>query len=357
MRPASASAAAGPASRSGWLIGSGPDLLFVFGVGAAFSLVLYGCWRTGSGFLLLAGLFAVLLDFPHVLWTSIRVGLDPQERALHGRHFLISLAVIGAAVSTLAALGRFEVVLGVFVVWQVWHVIKQHIGMVSIYAAKGGYRGSRRPVKLLLAAGCLAPVVYRAAHGLHVGHYAIGGKPLPFSDVSLPVPPVPWLVVVAAYLAFAIAAGRFAADQLRRPSGQRLPGPALITVAVAVAFYNASYLLISDAYALILIATTFHSLQYHVISWARNRGRFTSPGRTCAGPSGRELLLSRLTCPKSVVPLGIVLALIGVALAQGELVLAGVVPFTLVLHHFYLDRVLWKPARNPQLASDLRLTR
>lgn len=343
--------------RRAWLVGPVVDLVFVFGIGGLFSAALYACWRAGSGFLVLAALFAVLLDFPHVLWTSLRVLLDPRERAHHGRHYAISLAVIIVGVATLAAVGRFDVVLTVFVVWQVLHVVRQHIGMVSVYAGKARYVGSRGPVKSLLYLGCLAPVSYRLARGLHLGHYVIAGHALPFSDLRLPIPLVPWPVVFTMYAGFAAALVVFATDQWRRRAAGILPGAALATVGVAIVFYNLSYVLVSDPYALILIATTFHSLQYHVISWARNRGRFGGPAPDATNArTGRQLLLARLTCPKSVVPLGIVLALVGAALADGELVLAGVVPFSLVLHHFYLDGWLWKPATNPGLADDLALS-
>jgi hypothetical protein len=188
--------------------------------------------------------------------------------------------------------------------------------------------------------------VFRLAHGLRLGYYAFDGKQLPFSEAHLPVPPIPRLVVWAAYAGMAAAAAWFAAGQFRRPPGARLPAPAMVTIAVAVVFYNASYVLVSDPYALILIATTFHSLQYHVVSWARNHCRFTGREAGCPLPGQRQLLLARLTCPAA-----------GVALAEGEFVLAGAVPFTLVLHHFYLDGVLWKSARNPALAADLRISR
>ena len=332
--------------RPAWLIGPVVDLVFVFGVGLLFSAGLYASWLLGSGFLVLAAIFAVLLDFPHVVWTSMRVWMDPGERRRHGQHFVASLAVIAGAVVILAELHRFDVVLVVFVVWQVVHVVRQHVGMVSIYAAKSGYRGSRGPVKWLLYTGCLAPVCYRLARGLHLGHYVIFGHALPFSDVRLPLPLLPWPVVYLVYAGFAVAATVFVVDQARN----RLPSAALVTVTVAVGFYNLSYVFVSDPYALILIATTFHSLQYHLISWARNRGRFG------AAAEHRGLLLARLTCPRSVVPLAVVLAAIGFALAEGEFVLAGALPFSLVLHHFYLDGWLWKPARNPELAHDLALT-
>ena len=335
---------------AGWLVSAPVDLLLVFGLGAALSVVLYASWRLGTGFLVIAAMFAVVSDFPHVLQTSVRVWMDPVERRLHGRHFVLSLAAIGLVVATLAGTGNFILVIAIFVVWQVLHVIKQHIGMMSIYATKAGYRGDRNLVKRVLVIGCLAPVLFRASEGLRFGHYELNGSALPFSGMTVPLPS---LLVWLAYGGFALALLMFVNQQrsLRRSGKRTMPMPALLTVGVAVVFYNASYHLVSDPYALILIATTFHSLQYHLISWARNRGRFTAN----ASAEDQKLLLARLSTPRALLVLAPMLVLVGAVLAAGETVLLGVIPFSIVLHHFYLDGVLWKPSHNPGLAKDLSL--
>jgi hypothetical protein len=336
-----------PTVTAPWLVNARTDLFLVFVLGAVWSGAAVASVVLGSGFLLVAALFAVLADFPHVLQTSLRVWLDPAERRRHGAHYLISLAVIGTAVGTLAALGRFIVVVAVFLGWQILHVVKQHIGMVSVYAAKAGYRGSRTLAKRALVFGCLAPVLYRAAHGVRFGDYVVGGRRLPFSGLSVPLPPIPPVFVWAAYAVAAVAVAVFVREQVRRwrAGSPTLPAVALLTIGVAIAFYNGSYLLLSDPYALTLIATTFHSLQYHLISWARNRG---------AGGDPDEVLV-RLSRPRALLALAVVLIVPGVLLSFGEFVLLGVLPFTVVLHHFYLDGVLWKPARNPGLAAALSL--
>jgi hypothetical protein len=329
------------------------DLAVVFGLGGVLSIALYLSYRAGTGFLVLAACFAVFADFPHVLQTSVRVWLDPLQRRRYGRHYLVSLAAIATAVVLLNATGQFAIVLAVFVTWQVMHVVRQHVGMVSIYASKGGYRGSRGPAKRLMIAGCLAPVLYRAADGLRLGHYVLGGRPLPFSGMTVPLPPIPRFVVWLAYGAFLVTLVLFVGQQLlqyhRHETG--LPAVALLTIAVALVFYNASYHLVADPYALILIATTFHSLQYHLISWARNRGRFTRD----AAPGEQALLLARLSCPRAVGLVLLALAVPSALLSAGEFVLLGAVPFSLVLHHFYLDGVLWKPRHDSGLVTALAL--
>jgi hypothetical protein len=373
LRPAAATALTAPAPTAAgaaagarpWLVGPWVDLGVVFGLGGVLSAALYTCYRAGSGFLVIAAFFAVLADFPHVLQTSVRVWLDPAERQRLRGHYLASLAVTAAAVGALTASGHFSAVLAVYVAWQVYHVVKQHIGIVSVYAAKAGYRGSRGPAKRLLIFGCLAPVLYRAAKGLVLGHYVLNGRPLPFSGMTVPLPPIPGWLVWAAYLLFALALGEFTAQQVRsrlagrtragqpprQGTARGLPGTALLTIAVTLVFYNASYRLVADPYALILIATTFHSLQYHVISWARIRGRFTRN----PGPRERRLLLARLSRPGAIGFLLGPLILAGALLSAGEFTLAGAIPFTVVLHHFYLDGVMWKPKTNPGLAADLAL--
>ena len=336
-----------PATVAPWLVSARTDLYLVFVLGAVWSGAAVASVVLGSGFLLVAALFAVLADFPHVLQTTLRVWLDPGERLRHGRHYLLSFVVIGAAVGTLAFLGRFVVVVAVFLGWQILHVVKQHIGMVSVYAAKAGYRGSRAWAKRALVLGCLAPVLYRAAHGVRFGDYVVGGRHLPFSGLSLPLPPIPAPLVWMAYAAAAVAVAVFVREQVRRwrAGPATLPPVALLTIGVAIAFYNGSYLLLSDPYALTLIATTFHSLQYHLISWARNRGASADP----------DEVLARLSRPRALLALAAVLVVPGVLLSAGEFVFLGVLPFTVVLHHFYLDGVLWKPRTNPGLAAALSL--
>lgn len=338
--------------RQQWLVSAPVDIGLVFVLGGLWSAAAAVSLWAGTGFLIVAALFAVFADFPHVVQTSLRVWFDPAERARHSRHYLVSLLIIAAGVGSLTATGNFVIVIAVFLCWQVFHVIKQHIGMVSIYAAKAGYRGSRVLAKRVLILACAAPVVYRVGEGLHFPEYVFNGTHLPFSGMSLWLPPVPAPLVWLAYAAAAIAVAAFAREQitLRLRGEPTLPSAALLTMCVAVVFYNASYILVSDPYALTLIATTFHSLQYHLISWARNRGRFAD-----VRADERRLLLARLSQPRSLLVLGALLVAVSALLSTGELVLLGVIPFTVVLHHFYLDGHLWKAKSNPGLAADLSL--
>lgn len=318
------------------------------------SALFFLTWWKDLGFLVASAMFAMLSDLPHVLQTSARVWLDPSERRLHGRHFVLSFALIGAAVTGLRLGGALVVLLVVWTYWQILHVLKQHYGILSIYAAKNGYRGQKKLAKRTLLLGCLAPVLFRAHHGFHFADYEIFGDRLPFSNLTVPTPPIPVVLVVAVYAAFAVMLVRFVREQagIASAGGKALPWIAIATLASAVVSYNLSYLIVDDLYALILIATTVHSLQYHVISWARNNARFERPD---VPREDRRLLLARLSARRALPYYALFFGVAGVLLAAFETRLLGIVPLTIVLHHFYFDGVVWKGSKNPDLARYLAI--
>jgi hypothetical protein len=370
-----------PFGRPGWFVGPGVDIWFVPGLGALLSVCLFVASKDKSVFIVCAVLFEVLSDYPHVLQTTARVWLDPRERSRYGAHYAISLVVTAALVAGLLYSHEILILASIWAYWQVLHVLKQHYGILSIYAAKHKYRASKRAAKYALFSGCLAPVIFRAAHGFQFTNYVVFGYRLPFSDLKVPTPPIPWLVVVAGYAFFAVALAVFVRQQwrLRRSStpGERpLPAMALATMISAVVSYNLSYLLVSDLFALILIATTTHSLQYHVISWTRNNSRFGAqqdlaqqdlgsdqeagqPGESARPRAAgqRPPLLARLSRRRALPAYIAFFAVLGIITGRIDMVLLGVIPLSLVLHHFYLDGVVWKNKTNPELAYELGIVR
>ena len=324
-------------NQPGWFVNSRVDILFVFGLGALLSAVLAAASASHREVFLFAAVgFSVLSDLPHVLTTTTRVWLDPRERARYRRHYLVSFAVVAAIVSALWFSGHLLPLVAIWAYWQVFHVLKQHFGIINIYAAKNGYKGPRDKVKYALYACCLAPVVYRASHGLQFSEYAFFGNRLPFSGLKIPFPPLPTPVVVAGYLVAAVLLAAAVAEQLglRRQGQKALPPMALATFAVAAVSYNLSYLLVSDLFALILIATTTHSLQYHLINWTRNNTRFASPA-----PQERTLLLAKLSQRKAL-PLYIAF-LAGLGILAGQLdTIIFAIPLMFVLHRLTLGRLV-----------------
>jgi hypothetical protein len=338
----------------GWFVSRRVDIGFVFGLGALLSVILFAAESNKSVFLVGAVAFSLLSDLPHVLTTTVRVWLDPRERSRYWAHYTISLAVVAAIVGTLWFGGWLVPLLAIWAYWQVFHVIKQHFGIMNIYAAKNGYRGPRKTIKYALYAVCLAPVIYRARHGLQFSEYEVLGHRLPFSSLAVPVPPIPVVLVVAGYVVAAVLVALVVREQrhLRRTGQRTLPAMAVATIAIAALSYNLSYLLVSDLFALILIATTTHSLQYHLINWTRNNTRFANS----EDPAESRLLLARLSTRRALPLYVAFLAGIGILAGQLDTVIFAV-PLMFVLHHFYMDGSLWKSKGNPELAHDLGIVR
>jgi hypothetical protein len=162
-------------------------------------------------------------------------------------------------------------------------------------------------------------------------------------------------VVPLAYLAFAYSLWRLVSNEriIVRAGDEGLPGMAVMTMAVAIMSYNVSYLIVTDLYALILIATSVHSLQYHLISWRRNYGRFYTGD--CYAEAASQPLLARLSRRHGFGWYALFFLMAGAVLAHAETMLLGIVPLTFVFQHFYMDGILWKGKRNPTLAMDLGL--
>jgi hypothetical protein len=171
--------------------------------------------------------------------------------------------------------------------------------------------------------------------------------------MSVPVPPVPADVVLLAYLLFAAATVAFAVQERQfAASGRSLPLAAVANIVSAIASYNFAYLLVDDLFAVILIATAVHSLQYHMLCFVRNQRKFGD--HVAVAQSGRARILATLSQRRRLPRLAAVLIGLGAVCASMEPFAYGI-PLTLVLHHFYLDGVIWKGVRNPALARDLGL--
>jgi hypothetical protein len=340
---------------SRWLVSPSVDALAVLGGALLLSALLYTSARSGAALALAGALFAMLTDMPHVVQTSVRIGLDPRERALHGTRYVVSFCVITAITAALFLSGHRPIVAMIWIVWQFVHVVKQHNGIVRIYAAKSGYRGPSRLMTATLVFGCASPVLYRVGEGMRFNEYFVFGERMPFSGLGLPNIPIPHALIIAGYAAFASSALLFVREQVGRArrGEPTLPWIAHATVWLAVTSYNLSYLFVSDLYALIMIATTMHSLQYHAISWRRNHGRYARE----AEAEQRPTLLEKLSRRENVLGYAALALVIGASIASTETLWLGFIPFVVVLHHFYMDGYVWRSALNPTLAADLGIPR
>jgi hypothetical protein len=334
-----------PYGPSTWLVGARSDIFFILLAGPIISLVLlWGIWH-GPAFLIGAALFALLLDIPHLLHTYVVLLSNPAEFTRHQRPFWLGLLVISTLCIGLALADQFLLLVSIWVYWQPYHVCKQHFGVATMYARKSGYDGDTSHIRTLVLAGFAAPLLYRLTHGgFEFGHYVLFGRTLPFSGLKVYTPVLPEWTAWIAYAAFAAATVRFVLkDRRDTQSGRALPRFVWIMLALSLALYNAAYLLIGDLYALILIGTSVHAIQYHLVCVSTVKSRLAGAQATMAGST--LLTWSHLR----VKALGRhPLYWIGTLFVASSLVLAtefstlGIVPLILVLHHFYLDGVIWK---------------
>lgn len=356
-RPAAANTADGPTAvtpapvlpRSPWLRSGSVDLGIVYGGGALIAVAFFLASHTGAGLVVGAAIFGMVLDMPHVLSTSVRVLGDRDEFAIHGRRYLVSAAVAVGAVTAADLLDALEQAVIVWAVWQFFHVVKQHMGMAIIYAGKARYGGSRRPLKLVIASAAVAPLLVRARHGLHFGHYEINGNLLPFSDLTVPFPHPPLAVIALAYAVAIGAAVALLVDTRRAArAGKPLPGHVWLGVAFVIVSYNLAYLAVDDLLALIIIATASHSLQYHLINWRRLAG---TPPVESPAEGGVNAFIER----HPVATFAVAIFVLGALASALETTALFVVSIGLVLQHFYMDRYLWRANLNPRLAGQLGL--
>jgi hypothetical protein len=281
--------------------------------------------------------------------------MDREEAKLYGRAFLGSLIIFAICAVYLTSQAGLRFVIMIWLYWQPFHVLKQHLGIAKIYNGKNGYRGPFGNVQASLVLGCLAPVLYRiSTSGFKFNHYVLWGRELPFSGMSFPAPPVPHAVVVLCYVFFAAYSLIAIVEQisLARKGEKTLPLATIGNLGLAIVSFNVAYVFVSSLYATILIASAVHSFQYHALCWCYNHRRSTELPQPDSGAARLLTFLSQ----KQTIPLyvGFILSL-GGAVALLDLFASGLIPLIIVLHHFYFDSLIWKPSSNPNLKVGLGL--
>ncbi|OHX22139.1 hypothetical protein BI344_05460 [Chromobacterium sphagni] len=333
--------------RPPWFFNLRADAAAILLAGPLVSLALYlAVQQRGPSFLLCALAFALLLDLPHVLHTYIRLFANPADFHRHRQSFWRSLLILALLCSALGTLGQYAILVTIWVYWQPYHVCKQHFGVATLYARKSGYKHSTRHVLLLLICGFAAPLLYRLCHGgFRFGQYQLFGQSLPFSGLQVYTPPLPAWSAGIGYAVFGLAALVYMAREYqaaRRAAG--LPRFVNLMLAIVLILYNAAYLLISDLYALILIATSVHAIQYHLVCASTVRNLYAQPSEQDNAASPLLHALQRGVRYLTRHPLAWCGALLMASLLVlcSELPTLGILPLIVVLHHFYLDGVIWK---------------
>jgi len=328
-----------------WLVSARADVLAILVAGPVISLLLLAAAAHGPSFLIGALLFAVFLDLPHVLHTHVRLLANPADYRRNRGQFWGSLAFITTLCVGLAAAGQFLWLVALWVYWQPYHVCKQHFGVATLYARRSGYRRDTQHVLYLMLAGFTAPLLHRMSQGgFRFGDYELFGEKLPFANMLVPTPPVPATLALFAYGLFALAACHFIWREWRdtRTDGAGLPHFVWWMLLVSLALYNAAYLFVSDLYALILIGTSIHAIQYHLVCVSTVKTA-VSQARTPPDSSAIVRYLHAAVARISGTRwLAFALVGAGLVVLATEIPTLGIIPLIVVLHHFYLDGVIWK---------------
>jgi hypothetical protein len=142
---------------------------------------------------------------------------------------------------------------------------------------------------------------------------------------------------------------------------------AFVLVARLEPFFGAPRNLIQNFLVVAIMTSAFHGVQYHLIVWHFHRRAYDDP----EAPSRHGLAARLGSGLAAYLASGVVFSIpygasvwwstewpswTGALWAEERLVVWAVaVYWGLSLHHYYLDQVIWRPSRSPDLADHLGL--
>jgi hypothetical protein len=339
------------------------DLTFFFGGAALAVVALAIAVFFRSSIVVLAWVWILLFDGPHMMALYTRTYLDETARRERRTLLLGSLAVflVGPACLALSVATRsdapFLAFIGLASVYGYHHVVRQHYGFVALYRAK-----SREPItrasylvdKATLYLGLWLPwIAFLVAHPIGRGIRGSSGAPSAVESGAGTVLFVAWLAVVGVYAARAL-----------RTRGLKAPYLLLVTGVHGLLYFVAArfepvYSLAKNADQQLLLMTVMggllHSAQYVGIVWLynakHNAKRFPTLARyllACVAFSAIYFVIAALT---AVYP--------AFAWLEDAKVF-GVVPVSrlalclfwgIALHHYVVDQYIWRLKRDPSIAA------
>jgi len=352
-----------------WIIGAQDDLTWFIGsvVSSYVLLILYV--KGILPLLLMAAIWAILIDAPHVFGTFSRTYFDRIERQNRPRLLWGSLLFFAVG-PLLVWAGAGFVFFFVAALWAYYHLVKQHYGFMVLYKKKNGdlARVDNALDRLLLLFAFNYPFVEFIARDPEamarvpaVLRGGVGGfsKLLLIGTVSLGIV---WL-------------GR---QVQRLIIGDALNVPKYLLLAAAIPMHWIVLLtpMLYKPVAIVPILTIYHNLQYHRLVWFHNK-KYNPPDRF--GPDnpspqsryGAASLISRRV--SYYIAFGILFGLI----YQGPRQFLGYLSFqnataganqqSLLIQlgisflwgyafiHYYLDSRIWRVRRDPNVGKALNM--
>ena len=360
-----------------WIISARDDLIWFIGsVVSSYALLLLYV-KGVLPLVVMAAVWAILIDAPHVFGTFSRTYFDRTERA--GRSRLLWGSLLFFAIGPLMVLaGAGFVFFFVAALWAYYHLVKQHYGFMVLYKKKNG---DLAPIDnaldrlLLLFAFNYPFVAFIARDPEAIARVPTALRPSVSGLASL---------LLAGTVILAIA---WLGRQIQRAiNGDSLDVPKYLLLAAAIPMHWIVLLtpMPNKPIAIVAILTIYHNLQYHRLIWFHNkkysavrlsaRGSSPTVGEAIAELRSKygaaELISRRLIY---YLAFGILFGVIyqgprqilgyislknaGAGAGEQSLVVQLGISFLwgYAFIHYYLDSKIWRVRRDPSVGKALNM--
>jgi hypothetical protein len=325
-----------------WIISQRDDLIwFIGGPLATYAVLALAMWGPAAVFMPLVFVWAIGINGPHFFATASRTYFDREQRQRLSWLLLMLLPVSAVTVPIALTIGD-KAFIAAASFWGVFHITKQHIGLIMLYKRKNRETDKRDSQidKYFFLISQLLPVSLFTL--LYLNSPLL--QPICRGAVTVQI------VLVVGYLTY----------QTRKyQSAREMNWPKLLLVAIVFPLHWLAFLCAvarPDASFLIFtIGTNFgHALQYHRITWFHNHNRYTVPdGKSRHGFAaflGQKVLHYYLAAFVLSLTLKF-LPTVAFDFRYRDLLLSGP-----IFMHYLLDSRIWRVRGDPELAAALRLS-
>ncbi len=350
------------AARSPFIASPLFDGIFFFGSVAAV-LVAWGAAALGVNSFYVLAAVAVVANGPHLTSTWTRVYFDRREWRSRPFHIFVVpafIAVTVALVTHLAGAHGTRVLNSILLYWATWHFVAQNWGLLRIYQRKSGEPDDslalrlEKPLLFLWVLWCLL-------HRLYTGPRVLFGTevlylPLPRPVVDGLLGPILFLFAVYVFLRIRDRRAPYARSALIRAG---------FLACAFTGFFVPFQLIKTDDTTAFAAAACWHGLQYLGIVRFYHRNAWRS------GVHPDAKIVSWLSQPgklRLVLYAAFLLALAGSAygiiyaaawLTRGTswslYQWGAVVWLSLTFSHYYIDGVIWRLSKSPEVAQRVGL--
>lgn len=346
-----------------WIFGRRTDLgWFVFSLAVPLLLYLPIYWLLGSSsvwplYLIYVACFAT----PH-LWLTWAVTLPGSARGLYSwQTFGISFAVTGALMAAVPLTQRFggwDLLFTAVTMYGVYHIFKQHLGILKIYDAKyaqvyqdASVFADLVPFHRLCTLAFALPVFW--VWQLPPLEVVVG-----IQRFTLLTPQMPgWLLLPYLGVMGVFAVQTLAVLVARHRAKKPFPRAHVALALAAATSYLVAFGLVppKDYLLTLAIFITYHDLQYWGFVWNFHRGRsgaFLAEGRTLSWLD-RLARDNRVWSYFGLAFLYSALVILTLAVSPPTVAIALVVFYNVI--HYAMDGYVWQRRHNPTLSAHLGL--